>query len=140
MSGKNFSGVTRELADIIENEKIEFASELERIVQESITRTAYAGLHIGESIKRFYKKSGLFSMYLIEKDIEREAELIAESTMQKKRVFNNREFVLSDRIWDLSGNNLDKIKDILNAGINTDSVEVAKALQGYIKKRCCNVR
>jgi len=128
------TGIGKELVERIEEEKVFFASELERITQEGITRTAYAGLFTGEQIKRYYKEKGLLKFRLIEKDALREAEVIAESTMRKERIFKNKKFVLSDRIWDISDNNYDKIQEIISSGINTDCVEVAKALQQYVKK------
>ena len=129
-----FTGITQELAGQIAEEKVFFASELERITQEGLTRSAYAGLFIGEQIKRYYKEKGLLKFRLIEKDALREAEIIAESTMRKQRIFKHKEFVLSDRIWDISDNNYDKIQEIIASGINTDCVKVAKALQQYVKE------
>ena len=82
-----FTGITQELAERIAEEKVFFASELERITQEGIIRTAYAGLFTGEQIKRYYKEKGLL-FYTVEKDVFREAEIIAESTMCKERIFN----------------------------------------------------
>ena len=78
-----FTGVSQELAERIAEEKVFFASELERITQEGLTRAAYAGLFVGEQTKRYYKEKGLLKFRLIEKDILREAEIIAESTMRK---------------------------------------------------------
>ena len=129
-----FTGITQELAEHIAEEKVFFASELERITQEGLTRAAYAGLFIGEQTKQYYKAKGLLKFRLIEKDALREAEVIAESTMRKQRIFKHKEFVLSDRIWDISDNNYDKIQEIISSGINTDCVKVAKALQQYVKE------
>ena len=129
-----FTGISQDLAEQIAEEKVFFASELERITREGLTRAAYAGLFIGEQIRRYYKEKGLLKFRLIEKDALREAEVIAESTMHKERIFKNKEFVLSDRIWDLSDNNYEKIKEIIASGINTDCVKVAKALQQYVKE------
>ena len=129
-----FTGISQDLAEQIAEEKVFFASELERITREGLTRAAYAGLFIGEQIRRYYKEKGLLKFRLIEKDALREAEVIAESTMRKQRIFKNKEFVLSDRIWDLSDNNYEKIKEIISSGINTDCVKVAKALQQYVKE------
>ena len=129
-----FTGITQELAGQIAEEKVFFASELERITQEGLTRAAYAGLFVGEQTKRYYKEKGLLKFRLIEKDVLREAEIIAESTMRKQRIFKHKEFVLSDRIWDVSDNNYDKIQEIISSGINTDCVKVAKALQQYVKE------
>ena len=129
-----FTGITQELAEHIAEEKVFFASELERITQEGLTRAAYAGLFVGEQTKHYYKEKGLLKFRLIEKDVLREAEIIAESTMRKQRIFKHKEFVLSDRIWDVSDNNYDKIKEIISSGINTDCVKVAKALQQYVKE------
>ena len=128
-----FTGIDKALAEQIADEKVFFASELERITQEGLTRAAYAGLFTGEQIKRYYKEKGLL-FYTIEKDVFREAEIIAESTMRKERIFKNKKFVLSDRIWDLSDNNYEKIKEIIASGINTDCVKVSKALQQYVKE------
>ena len=113
-----FTGITQELAERIAEEKVFFASELERITQEGLTRAAYAGLFVGEQTKRYYKEKGLLKFRLIEKDALREAEVIAESTMRKQRIFKNKKFVLSDRIWDLSDNNYEKIQEIIASGIN----------------------
>lgn len=129
-----FKGITKELSDVIEEQKIFFAAELDRILDEGLTKASYAGLSIGNGILKHYKAKGLIKGRFIEKDIMREAELIAKSTMEKKRVFKNKEFVLSDRIWDLSGNNYEKIKEIISSGINTDCVKVAKALTQYVKQ------
>ena len=129
-----FTGISKELAEHIAEEKVFFASELERITQEGLTRAAYAGLFVGEQTKRYYKEKGLLKFRLIEKDILREAEIIAESTMRKQRIFKDKEFILSDRIWDLSDNNYEKIQEIISSGINTDCVKVAKALQQYVKE------
>lgn len=129
-----FTGITQELAGQIAEEKVFFASELERITQEGLTRAAYAGLFVGEQTKQYYKAKGLLKIRLIEKDALREAEIIAESTLRKQRIFKNKEFVLSDRIWDVSDNNYDKIQEIISSGINTDCAEVAKALQQYVKE------
>ena len=129
-----FTGISKELAEHIAEEKVFFASELERITQEGLTRAAYAGLFVGEQTKRYYKEKGLLKFRLIEKDALREAEIIAESTMRKQRIFKDKEFILSDRIWDLSDNNYEKIKEIISSGINTDCVKVAKALQQYVKE------
>lgn len=128
------TGITQDLSEQIAEEKVFFASELERITREGLTRAAYAGLFIGEQIRRYYKEKGLLKFRLIEKDALREAEVIAESTMRKQRIFKHKEFVLSDRIWDISDNNYEKIKEIIASGINTDCVEVARALQQYVKE------
>jgi len=129
-----FTGITQELAEHIAEEKVFFSSELERITQEGLTRAAYAGLFVGEQTKRYYKEKGLLKFRMIEKDVLREAEVIAESTMRKQQIFKNKPFVLSDRIWDISDNNYEKIKEIISSGINTDCAEVAKALQQYVKE------
>ena len=129
-----FTGITQELAEHIAEEKVFFASELERITQEGLTRAAYAGLFVGEQTKQYYKEKGLLKFRMIEKDVLREAEVIAESTMRKQQIFKNKPFVLSDRIWDISDNNYEKIKEIISSGINTDCVKVAKALQQYVKE------
>lgn len=120
---------------LIESEKVNFAAKLDAITEKALTDASIAGLSIGERIKRAYNASAAGVKFkLIEKDIVREAELIAKSTMHKKRVFKNKPFVLSDKIWGISGNNLEKIKDIIESGVNTDARKVAEALACYVKK------
>lgn len=126
-----FKGVSKDLADFIEEQKIYFAAELERIIEEGLKRASYAGLGIGASIA---KKANILKGSLVDNDTATQAAAIAQSTLHKKRMFKDKEFVLSDRIWDLSGNNYDKIKEIISSGINTDCVKVAKALEQYVKK------
>ena len=126
-----FKGVSNDLANLIEEQKLYFAAELDRIIEEGLKRASYAGLGIGASIA---KKVNVLQGSLIDNDTATQAAAIANSTMRKKRLFNDKEFVLSDRIWDLSGNNYDKIKEIISSGIHTDCVKVAKALEQYVKR------
>ncbi|CEM60533.1 hypothetical protein DWQ65_03370 [Treponema phagedenis] len=51
-----FTGVGKNLAEIIEEQKIIFAAELERIIQEGLTKAGYAGLSIGANILNHYQK------------------------------------------------------------------------------------
>ena len=126
-----FKGISKDLADLIEEQKIYFAAELDRIIEEGLKQASYAGLSIGASIA---KKANVLKGSLIDNDTATQAAAIAQSTLHKKRMFNDKEFILSDRIWDLSGNNYDKIKQIISSGIHTDCVKVAKALEQYVKK------
>ncbi|MEL3905561.1 MAG: hypothetical protein P1P65_00825 [Treponema sp.] len=146
-----FRGVGKNLNAAIEDEAVNFAAELDRILEAGLTRAAYAGLSIGTGMLAGYTflhkrkpaarqpagKSNQFrllNLAAFDKDLQRQAAAIAESTMHKKRIYNKREFILSERIWDLSGNNYQKIKEIIASGINTDCVKVAKALQQYVKE------
>lgn len=135
LKGGLLYSVDENLKLLIESEKVNFATKLDAITEKALTDASIAGLSIGERIKRAYNASASGVKFkLIEKDIVREAELIAQSTMRKKRVFKNKPFVLSDKIWDISGNNLEKIKDIIESGVNTDARKVAEALSCYVKK------
>lgn len=135
LKGGLLYSVDENLKLLIESEKVNFAAKLDAITEKALTDASIAGLSIGERIKRAYNASAAGVKFkLIEKDIVREAELIAKSTMHKKRVFKNKPFVLSDKIWDISGNNLEKIKDIIESGVNTDARKVAEALACYVKK------
>ncbi len=126
-----FKGIGKDLAQVIEEQKIIFASELETVLQKGLTTASYAGLGIGASIEA---GRNIFAAHFIDDDVIKQAELIVKSTFHKRRVFNGKPFILSDRIWDISGNNIDKIKEIIESGVNTDCIEVAKALEQYIKK------
>lgn len=135
LKGGRLGGIDEHIRHVLENEKVNFAAKLDAITEKALIEASIAGLSIGERIKRAYNASAAGVKFkLIEKDIVREAELIAQSTMRKKRVFKNKPFVLSDKIWDISGNNLDKIKDIIESGVNTDARKVAEALACYVKK------
>ncbi|MGP1594857.1 MAG: polymorphic toxin type 50 domain-containing protein [Treponema sp.] len=144
-------GVGKKLNAAIEDQAVHFAAELDRILEAGLTRAAYAGLSIGTGLlaaHTFLQNSKppaqqaagksdrfrLLNLTTFEKDLQRQAAAIAESTMHKKRVYNKREFILSERIWDLSGNNYQKIKEIIASGINTDCVKVVKALTTYVKE------
>lgn len=125
--GRPFKGVDAALDTIIQEQKAVFAGKFENIIERGLLRVSYAGLSIGNGLA-----SG--NVNIVRNGALARSQAIAQSTLKKKRVFNKKEFVLSDRIWDLSGNNFQKIRAIINSGINTDAVDVAKALDKYVRK------
>lgn len=69
----------------------------------------------------------------VQKDILAEAKLIAKSTMEKISYFNEVEFKISTRIWDLSDGNKELIKNIIKEGINMNEASIAPLLEKYVK-------
>ncbi|MGP1575949.1 MAG: polymorphic toxin type 50 domain-containing protein [Treponema sp.] len=129
------SGVDTRLNAAVDEGAVHFAAELDHIIEKGLTRSAHAGLSIGAGL--IAAQSGackLVKIDRIDKDLIKQAAAIAESTLHKKRIYKDKEFILSDRIWDLSENNAEKIKEIISSGINTDCVKVANALSQYVKE------
>ena len=62
------------------------------------------------------------------------AQDIWDSTLNKKRIYNGMEFLISSGIWNLADRNKEAIHSIVEAGIHTDCKKVAKALEVYINK------
>ena len=96
----------------------------------------------GEDVSRFKSeasKSKASSEYLpkmksIQRDIIAQASAISKSSMHKRKVFRDKEFKLSDSIWDKSKDNVDTLKKIIEQNINKDVTQCAKAIDLYVKK------
>jgi len=73
-------------------------------------------------------------MKTIQKDIVAQASAISKSSMHKRRVFNEKEFKLSDSIWDKSKQNKEILKEIIRQNVNKDVTACAKAIDLYVKK------
>lgn len=86
----------------------------------------------GETEEKKKRESIRGVMKSIQNDGLTTSQLIAKSAMEKVKVFNNKEFTISNSIWDLTGNNKEAIKEILKSGTNQDVVKTAKMLEKYI--------
>ena len=69
----------------------------------------------------------------IQLDISKKSSELAEHQMEKQRLYREKEFKLSDRVWDLSNGQGEKIKSLIEAGINMDCKKLAKALDECAK-------
>ncbi|MGP1439087.1 MAG: hypothetical protein ACTTKH_08460 [Treponema sp.] len=66
--------------------------------------------------------------------VAEKSEEIARHTMEKVRIFREKEFKLSSRIWGVSDNSINKVKELIEAGINKDCKKLALALKDYISE------
>ena len=73
-------------------------------------------------------------MKSIQKDIIAQADAIAKSSMQKVRHFREKEFKMSDRIWDVAEKNKDMMKRLIEGNVNKDVTKCAKAIDALVTK------
>ena len=87
-----------------------------------------ASIPIGEETQKNKIK---YHLNLVQSFELKHAEAVAKNTIDKKRVFDNKEFKLSSRIWDITDKNLADIKTILRENQNVDCAKIAKMLEKY---------
>ena len=68
----------------------------------------------------------------IQSDVSKKSTEIAQHTFEKKRMFREKEFTISSRVWDLSKHSIETIKGVCEAGINMDCKKLAKVLDEYV--------
>ena len=68
----------------------------------------------------------------IQSDVSKKSTEIAQHTFEKKRMFREKEFTISSRVWDLSKYSIETIKGVCEAGINMDCKKLAKVLDEYV--------
>jgi len=68
----------------------------------------------------------------IQSDVSKKSTEIAQHTFEKKRMFREKEFTISSRVWDLSKYSVETIKGVCEAGINMDCKKLAKVLDKYV--------
>ena len=73
-------------------------------------------------------------MKSIQKDMIAQAREIAKSTMHKRRVFDGKEFKLSEKLWGEAKKTQETLKTIIKENINKDSSKCAKAIETYAGK------
>ena len=145
-----FKGIDTELKKLIEEAKKELNVNLNFIIYETLKQGASIALSINARLKvdeELYSQKKLNGeMHLIgeasrpttkdknvivkkiQLDVSKKSEEIARHTMEKKRLYREKEFKLSSRVWDLSNGQGEKIKKLVEAGINMDCKKLAKAL------------
>jgi len=150
MQKGKFKGIDTELKKLIEEAKKELNVNLNFIIYETLKQGASIALSISARLKvdeELYSQKKLNGeMHLIgeasrpttkdknvivkkiQLDVSKKSEEIARHTMEKKRLYREKEFKLSSRVWDLSNGQGEKIKKLVEAGINMDCKKLAKAL------------
>ena len=150
MQKGKFKGIDTELKKLIEEAKKELNVNLNFIIYETLKQGASIALSINARLKvdeELYTQKKLNGeMHLIgeasrpttkdknvivkkiQLDVSKKSEEIARHTMEKKRLYREKEFKLSSRVWDLSNGQGEKIKKLVEAGINMDCKKLAKAL------------
>ena len=146
----NFKGIDAELKKLIEEATKELNQTLQFIIYETLQQGASIALSINARLKvdeAFFNadyakgemnvigeasqpttKDKNVIVKKIQLDVSKKSEEIARHTMEKKRLYREKEFKISSRVWDLSNGQGDKIKKLVEAGINMDCKKLAKAL------------
>ena len=150
-----FKGINAELKKLIEEAKKNLDERLNFIIYESLKRGASialsvsARLKVDEELSSQKKLNG--EMHLIgeasrpttkdkdvivkkiQLDVSKKSEELARHRMEKQRLYREKEFKLSSRVWDLSNGQGEKIKKLVEAGVNMDCKKLAKALDECAK-------
>jgi len=150
-----FKGIDTELKKLIEEAKKELNTKLNFIIYDSLKRGASialsvsARLKVDEELSSQKKLNG--EMHLIgeasspktkdkdvivkkiQLDVSKKSEELARHRMEKQRLYREKEFKLSSRVWDLSNGQGEKIKKLVEAGVNMDCKKLAKALDECAK-------
>ena len=150
-----FEGIDKLLDELIEKAKKNLDERLNFIIYDSLKRGVSIALSVSARLKvdeELYSQKKLNGeMHLIgeasrpttkdknlivkkiQSDVSKKSEEIARHTMEKKRLYREKEFKLSSRVWDLSNGQGEKIKKLVEAGVNMDCKKLAKALDECAK-------
>ena len=150
-----FEGIDKVLDELIEKAKKNLDERLNFIIYDSLKRGASIALSVSARLKvdeELYSQKKLNGeMHLIgeasrpttkdknlivkkiQLDVSKKSEEIARHTMEKQRLYREKEFKLSNRVWDLSNGQGEKIKKLVEAGVNIDCKKLAKALDECAK-------
>lgn len=113
------------------------ADALEKIITTSTIEVSVAGMGVGASaLERHLEAQGDPRSKMVRILYADRAKNFAREWLKgdRRSYKTGVKWNLSDAIWKLSGNNLDAIKSILDAGVGMDSVKVAKALSTYVNE------
>ena len=83
---------------------------------------------IGEEKKR---ENDNYKIGLVQSYELKHAEAVARHALERKRYYNNKEWKLSDRIWDISEGGVKTIKDILSKTVFEDCNKTARFLERW---------
>lgn len=149
----DFNGINEELKKMFEIAKDTLNEKLFFVIYETLRRGASIALSINARLKVDEElfKNATGEMYVagevgkrqttrdknvivkkIQSDVSKKSEEIAKHTAEKTRIYREKEFKLSSRVWDLSNGNMDTIQKIIESGINMDCKKLAIALDKYV--------
>jgi len=94
----------------------------------------YTGVYTGEAEAKGKKDDYVVLMKTVQHDIAEQARSIAKSSMQKKQIFDGKEFSLSKRLWDISEENAKTLKELIKSNINKDVARCVDAIDRYYTK------
>ena len=151
-----FKGIDATLEKLIEKAKEELNVKLNYIIYETLRRGASIALSVSGRLKideavfnsshnkpvatgeaRGSSSNTQDVNILIKKtqlDISKKSGELAKHRMEKQRIYNEKEFKLSDRVWDLSNGTGEGIKALVEAGVNMDCKKLAKAIDEFVGK------
>ena len=151
-----FKGIDANLEKLIEKSKEELNAKLNYIIYETLRRGASIALSVSGRLKideaifnsshnkpvatgeaRGSSSNTQDVNILIKKtqlDISKKSGELAKHRMEKQRLYREKEFKLSDRVWDLSKGAGEGIKALVEAGVNMDCKKLAKAIDEYTGK------
>ena len=151
-----FKGIDANLEKLIEKAKEELNAKLNYIIYETLRRGASIALSVsgrlkideaifnsshnepvatGEARGSSSKTQDInIDINEMQLDISKKSGELAKHRMEKQRLYREKEFKLSDRVWDLSNGAGDGIKALVEAGVNMDCKKLAKAIDEYTGK------
>ena len=150
-----FKGIDANLEKLIEEAKKELNAKLNFIIYETLRQGASIALSVsgrlkideavfnsshnkpvatGEARRSSSKTQDInIDINEIQLDVSKKSSELAEHQMEKQRIYNEKEFKLSDRVWDLSNGQGERIKSLIKEGINMDCKKLAKLLDECAK-------
>ena len=151
-----FKGIDANLEKLIEEAKNELNAKLNFIIYETLRQGMSIALSIsarlkvdeavfngdyakgemhviGEAGKKEKTQDINVIVKKIQLDVSKKSSELAEHQMEKQRLYREKEFKLSDRVWELSNGQGEKIKSLIEAGINMDCKKLAKLLDECAK-------
>ena len=150
----SFKGVDARLASLFEKAKSELNARLGFLIYQTLKSGASIALSVsarlklddelhnqkttgemsitGEAGKRPPTKDKNVIVKKIQSDVSKKSTEIARHTFEKKRLFQEKEFKISSRVWDLSKHSVETIKSVVKSGINMDCKKLAKVLDNYV--------
>ena len=150
-----FKGIDATLEKLIEKAKEELNVKLNYIIYETLRRGASIALSVSgrlkidEAIFNSHNKPVAtgeakvsssntqdinIDINEMQLDISKKSGELAKHRMEKQRIYNEKEFKLSDRVWDLSNGTGEGIKALVEAGVNMDCKKLAKAIDDFVGK------
>ena len=152
-----FKGIDATLEKLIEKAKEELNAKLNYIIYETLRRGVSIALSVSGRLKIdeavFNASYAKGEMYIIgeagkkektqdinvivkktQLDISKKSGELAKHRMEKQRLYREKEFKLSDRVWDLSKGAGEGIKALVEAGVNMDCKKLAKAIDDFVGK------